>query len=539
MNQSEFIEKCKDVHENKYDYSLTEYNKHSEKIKIICPIHGLFHQRAGHHIQGRGCKECGKLKKSRKTTKDFIYESKNIHGDRYDYSLVNYVNNITKVKIKDKVTGKIFEQTPQSHLKSRNSIIFSKNKRLDTQSFIEKSKKIHGDKYDYSDVEYTGCFEKVKIICPIHGEFMQSASSHLQGSGCRYCNMGSVKCERDRFIQKSKLIHGDKYDYTQVDYNGVLNDIILICPIHGKFKINAGNHIRGSSCLKCNIRNPKNHKRLKQFFDDNNIDYIENDRSIIKPLELDFYIPKYNIAIEINGVYWHGENKGKGKKYHLNKLELCEKKSIRLIHLNDIEFETEHILFSRLKSVLNINKFKIYARKCEVREIDSKLKSKFLKKYHSQGDDKSSIKLGLFYNNKLISVMTFGKNRFSKSDGYELIRFSGNFNFYVIGGASKLLKYFERNYNPNKIVTYADKRWSTGDLYFKLGFKHIHDSAPNYWYFKNNNKLHHRMKFQKHKLNKILDFFDNGKTEWQNMKYNGWDRIWDCGNMVFEKETDK
>ena len=122
---------------------------------------------------------------------------------------------------------------------------------------------------------------------------------------------------------------------------------------------------------------------------------------------------------------------------------------------------------------------------------------------------------------------------------YELSRYCGNFHFYVIGGASKLLKYFERNYKPKKIVTYADKRWSMGDLYFNLGFTHTHDSTPNYWYFKNGyiktGEIYHRFNFRKSELPKKLEIFDPNKTEWENMQDNGWDRFWDCGNMVFEK----
>lgn len=140
--------------------------------------------------------------------------------------------------------------------------------------------------------------------------------------------------------------------------------------------------------------------------------------------------------------------------------------------------------------------------------------------------------------------MTFSKYRLGVGDGkqkvgeYELVRFANNRHFYVIGGASKLLKYFERNYNPVKIKTFADKRWSVGDLYFKLGFEHTHDSPPSYWYFNtsvNSYKLYHRFNFRKNVLPKKLDKFDPKKTEWQNMQDNGWNRIWDCGTMVFEK----
>jgi len=192
-----------------------------------------------------------------------------------------------------------------------------------------------------------------------------------------------------------------------------------------------------------------------------------------------------------------------------------------------------------LNSIFNINKYPIYARKCTVQEIDNNLKTKFLDKYHLQNSDTSSVRLGLFYKNKLISVMTFKKQLNKENGYYELSRFCNGNSFYVIGGASKLLKYFERKYNPIEIKTFADKRWSDGTVYYKLNFEHSHDSSPNYWYFQksgNHHPLIHRFNFRKSELPKKLDTFDPNKTEWENMIDNGWNRIWDCGNMVFIKK---
>ena len=118
---------------------------------------------------------------------------------------------------------------------------------------------------------------------------------------------------------------------------------------------------------------------------------------------------------------------------------------------------------------------------------------------------------------------------------YELSRLCGNNSFYIIGGASKLLKYFEITYNPNEIKTFADKRWSLGNVYDKLGFQHSHDSSPNYWYFCEDSNLYHRFNFRKSELSKKLERFNPKLTEWENMVINDWDRIWDCGNIVFYK----
>ena len=270
----------------------------------------------------------------------------------------------------------------------------------------------------------------------------------------------------------------------------------------------------------------------------NNI--LQNKRKITNnKFELDFYLPNKRLGIEFNGNYWHSEiYGGKLKKYHNYKTQYCHDNNIKLIHIFEDEWvNKQKIVKNRLKSILGKNKYKIYARKCKVKEIDTKLKNKFLNKYHILGEDKSSIKLGCFYKNRLIAVMTFGKRKITRSKkiNWELIRYCTIANFNCIGTAGKLLKYFEHNYNPKEIITYADRRWSQGDMYHKLGFKLSHISKPNYWYMKNYKYRLHRSNFQKHKLKDKLETFNPNLSEWKNMKNNGYDRIWDCGNYVFNK----
>ncbi len=280
---------------------------------------------------------------------------------------------------------------------------------------------------------------------------------------------------------------------------------------------------------------------IVKFLTEMNIEIIQNDRSELYPLELDIYSPKDQIAIEINGNYWHSSfNEGDNrtdKLYHINKTNLCANKGIRLIHIFEDEWRTKQdIVKNRLRSIFKNNQNKIYARKCKISEIDSKTKSKFLEKYHIQGNDNSSIKLGLFYDTELIAVMTFGKCRF-KSNSIELIRYATIENCTVLGGAGKLLKYFERNYTPKILVSYADLRWSNGNLYYKLNFDLLKTSPPDFWYVHKNSIYirESRMKFQKHKLPKVLDIFDPGLSSAENIKDNGYAIIYGCGNLVFER----
>ena len=268
----------------------------------------------------------------------------------------------------------------------------------------------------------------------------------------------------------------------------------------------------------------------------NPLDVILNTRSIIYPQELDIYIPKKKLAIEFDGLYWHSEEEKPDKSYHLNKTLDCEKQGIQLIHIFENEWLTkQEIVKSRLKNLLGVYDKIVYARKCEIKEVDSKTSKEFQEENHIQGSINSKVNLGLYYQDELISLMTFGKCRFDKHHEWELLRFCNKLGYHIPGAASKLLSYFEENYKPTSLVSYADRRWSQGKVYEKLGFTFSHASAPNYWYIDQFNILESRVKYQKHKLKKLLENFDENKTEVENMKANGYNRIFDCGNLVYEK----
>jgi hypothetical protein len=264
-----------------------------------------------------------------------------------------------------------------------------------------------------------------------------------------------------------------------------------------------------------------------------------NKRDIIpNRLEIDCYLPSFNLAIEVNGIYWHSESMGKYRDYHLYKTNQCNLKGIDLIHILDYEWLfkkpiIQSILLNRLKFTSN----KIYARKCEIKKLeDNKELRIFLDNNHIQGYTHSKINLGLYYNNELVSVMTFSKNRFKKnSNEMEMVRFCNKLNTNIIGGASKLFNHFIKNYNKEKndIISFADRRFFNGKLYEQLGFKFENNTHPSYLYWKNNIILN-RISCQKHKLEKLLDKFDSNKTEYENMKENGWRRVWDCGNIKYK-----
>lgn len=269
---------------------------------------------------------------------------------------------------------------------------------------------------------------------------------------------------------------------------------------------------------------------------------IETSRKdIIFPYQIDLYLPEYKIGIEYNGLFWHSEISGKrDRNYHLNKTKLCQEQGIQLIHIFEDEwiFKRE-IVKSRLLNFVDKTKSKYYARQTEAREIDSRTADSFLELNHLQGNKKSAkYNIGLYYNDELVSVMTFSNLSLSKNsnkgevadkNNWELTRFTSKLNTLVVGAAGKLLKFFIEEKKPKKIVSYADLRWSNGNLYKKLGFSLSHINSPSYWYVINYNERqrHHRFKYRKGKD-------DNPNlTEWENRVLQGYDRIWDCGNQCW------
>jgi len=273
---------------------------------------------------------------------------------------------------------------------------------------------------------------------------------------------------------------------------------------------------------------------VSSILDKNDI-IIKNDRSVLYPQEIDIYIPSKKLAIECDGLYWHSELLGKKNKlYHLQKTKKCIKKEIRMIHIFENEwYQKNEIVKSVLNHILKTKDIKrIHARDCEVKILDKSLYFSFVEKNHLQGKDNPSIIYGLFSGSELVSVMSFCKSRFTKKYEYELSRYCNKLNYSVSGAASKLFNHFIKDKNPNNIISYCDRRYFSGKVYDNLGFVFMDNTPPNYFYIMDKYKsLKNRMTFQKHRLSKILNNFDSNLSEWQNMVNNGFDRIWDCGNI--------
>jgi len=295
------------------------------------------------------------------------------------------------------------------------------------------------------------------------------------------------------------------------------------------------NYIICTTCNPIGFSNRSGYeKELCEFLDYYNIKYQTNIKIENTNQEIDIFIPEFKIGIEINGLYWHNEL-FKNDSYHLEKTINCEKHNIRLIHIFEDEWiYKKDIVKSIILNKLNLTDRIIYARKCEIRKIDSKTSKKFMEDNHIQGSVNSKVNIGLFYENKLVSLMTFSKGRIimgGKENEWELNRFCNEINTTIVGSSSRILKFFINKYKPEKIVSYSDIRLFDGGMYEKIGFKKISQSKPNYWYVINDIR-YHRFNYRKSIL--VKEGFDKNKTERQIMLDRGIYRIYDCGNIRWE-----
>lgn len=263
---SSFIRKAKKKHGNRYDYSKVDYTGYNNEVLIICSVHGEFSQAPYKHLRTMGCGECSNLSRrttQAKTTDEFIKDAIDTHGDAYDYSKVDYKNAYTKITIICPIHGE-FQQSPDCHTQGRGCQDCGKSKPKDTDKFIIAAKNVHSDEYDYSKVDYVNSRTAVIIICKFHNEFLQTPDHHLQGSGCYECGIILSHLARtkttDQFIIDAKRIHGERYDYSKVNYINCKTCVIIICSIHGEFQQNPSDHLGKHGCGKCGIESTANSK---------------------------------------------------------------------------------------------------------------------------------------------------------------------------------------------------------------------------------------------------------------------------------------
>ena len=549
MGLFNFLKKARNVHGDKYDYSKSLYLGSREKIEIICPLHGSFFQIPTNHLSGKGCKECSKIKiieNQRSNTEEFISKARNIHGDKYDYSLVDYKNNSTQVEIICMEHGK-FIQPPKDHLSGRGCPTCGRERSnediksrmmLSKDEFIKRANEVHGDKYDYSLVDYKDTRTKVEIICPVHGSFFQSPNKHMQGNGCKVCGRERTIEHNfltlDDFIKRARNVHGDKYDYSKSLYTGADNKLEITCVKHGKFLQTPHNHLKGTNCPSCGASISKPEIKLKDFIRSfYKGEIITNSKNIIPPMELDIFVPTLNLAIEFNGGYWHSE-RFKDKNYHLHKYNLCKEKGIRLISIWEWEYLKDRDKIENFIKNLILEKKKFFARKLNIKEVDVNTQREFLDINHLQGYVPCTYALGLYKDDELIQLMTLrAKNK--KDKLFEIGRLATKTGFTVVGGSKRLFKHLLSFVDFETIISYNNMDKFTGDTYESLGMNFENISIPYGWI--RNLEYLPRYATQKSKL--VKQGFEKNLSESEIMRSEGFEKIYFTGVSKFVLKKEK
>lgn len=385
LTQEEFIEKAKNKFPN-YDFSKVLYVNGKTKILVICPIHGEFSVRADCLLNGSGCPYCGGTKKS--NNEEFIAKANYVHNNFFSYEKCEYVNSNSKVIVTCPMHGD-FEVKANNHLNGYNckkcqtegitheitklQAVNASTKKLTTEKFIEKAIQLYGDKYTYDKCNYVKSNVKVIITCPIHGDFQVTPNHFLGNRGCPKCG-GNYRLNTEEFIEKLKLIHGNKYCYDKVEYKTTHKSVILICPKHGEFINTPANLLKGQGCPYC--LESKMEEEVAKYLQKQNVIFEKQKKfewlKYKRELPLDFYLPKYNIAIECQGIQHFEpiEFFGGEESFELNqrrddtKKILCEEHDITLLYYSSVK--DKYLKKSPYKIYNDIEK--LYQKILEIKE---------------------------------------------------------------------------------------------------------------------------------------------------------------------------
>lgn len=414
----------------------------------------------------------------------------------------------------------------------------SENKKLSFETIKNRYMQINPNITLLSS-QYVSALSKMKWECNIcHHIFDKRYNEIQQKRGCPKCSKESMKEKMRYNLDKVKILckeinkNVEIIDEVYINAHTPIKCKCLRCDREYKTK---WNYIQSGwgVCPSCSKHTSQVEADFLSHFTG-----WEKNRQILKGKELDAYFPSQRVAIEINGAYWHTDNQGKDRGYHLSKTKECEEQNVKLYHFFDSEIlDKQDICVSMINKSIGKSK-RIFARQCETREISPKQAKTFCIENHIQGYCVDKVRYGLFYKDELMSVMTFGKSRYNKQYEWELLRFCSKVGYIIVGGASKLLKHFERNISPKSLISYGNRRWchKEKNVYDTIGFKYKGETLPNYFY-ERAGLMYSRQTFQRHKLNELFGYdFNEVLTESEIMSFYGFYRVYDCGNLVYTKE---
>lgn len=482
LSQKEYLDRVKKVHFNRYTYDVSTLRRSSDPISAYCQLHGLFTPKLSNHLSGVGCPKCA--------------------GKGVDW--------------------------------------------------IQRFREIHGNLFDYSRVQYKGYKVPVEIGCETHGFFFQTPDNHYRGKqGCPKCKgkriRESKQLKLEAFLSRAKKLHGDRFVYVEKQFPNVLTGTVqVICPLHGEFFQNPVNHLAGKiGCKRCNNMKSAGEEEVAGY-----MGFLSplqrRNRKLLGGRELDIFVPSKNIAVEYCGMYWHScknaEEQNKNKNNHYKKYFDALQNNVRVITVFESEWKDRKPQVKRLlRNLLGKSKGSLMARKCRLDRVSHREAADFFDKYHVQGGEGSGEHYGLFWNNRLVACMrfTFGSNdrgAAAKTACWTLSRYATR--VQVVGGASKLFKAFLDDKRPKEVKSFSDNRYFDGAMYERLGFTLEKELPPDYQVWSPKIGLKPKSRYQRrliparladHGIEEPFDPKTDPRTEAEMTFLMGCGRIYDCG----------
>lgn len=481
VTPQEYLARAQKVHGGKYQYDTSTLCSANGQATIFCLLHGAFQQRLANHLLGAGCPQCA--------------------GKGVDW--------------------------------------------------VERFRSVHGDRYDYSRVQYTDYKKPVEIICPEHGAFTQTPDNHFRGKqGCPKCKGARIRASKqmsvEEFIRRATEVHGGRFLYPRVQFTNVLTGVAaIVCPTHGPFTQSPVNHLAGKvGCTRCNHMKSEGEFAVLRLMS-NWVVAESRNGSMLKPKELDIYIPSRNLAIEYCGDFWHSIGKAEEirlkKDAHWRKYQDCKALGIRLLTIYESEWLTRQYALRRLlRNAVGKTRGRLMARKCELRKVELAAARAFYERYHPQGGDGAGEHYGLFWKGKLVACMRFAFGANDRGNTakrvWTLTRYATRIT--VAGAASRLFKAFLAEHQPQEVKSFSDNRYFEGGMYQQLGFVLEEESGPDYQVWSPRLGLRPKAHYQRRMLPQRLkehgmeDVFDpetDPRSEAEMTFLMGCRRLYDCG----------
>lgn len=539
---------CAKKHGGKYDYSLARTRVIDKvwKVKIICPDHGPFLQAPAKHKMGRGCPTC-----ARREGVDYVADLVKMFP-KWDFSGVEIKGSQEKVKLTCRKHG-AFETTFNKLYNAKGKWGISTpcpkcnkegaglRRRIGMEEIVKRLTETFPT-YEFHLPNYgLTVSEKIAYTCPEHGKNSSLIYDMFNGHGCPGCGAesrrkGIIEVRGVSPIQNVLDIY-ETHGGTLIPHYRTIKSthekVRMTCLDHGSYETMLYAVKAGAKCPKCSNRVSKAEQELTQFFRDLG-ETVETQ--VFGMYErrgwLDIYLPEHNLAVEYCGLYWHGDNIRKDKYAHYKDFKEAEQAGMRLVTLFEDEWKHRK---QAVKATL-ITMLKQYgttgARKLKLEKVSWSVVAPMYDVWHLQGaGTPCSENYVLMRGNDVVSAMSFKADRFGDQD-YELVRYATTER--VSGGFNRLLAAFAKENRGKTLVSYSDNRWFTGGAYVRAGFQLVGDTTPGYWWCKRSERFS-RFRFQKHKLPSVISNFDDSLSESENMRNNGYWKIWDCGMRKWVK----